>query len=379
MRILHVIEAAEGGVSRHVAQVVANVPAVHHVVLPAERIGGFTDTAAFNKMRSAGAELHLMAMRRSSIDLRNAVAAVRVHRLVRRVRPDVVHGHASIGGAAARLGATGTGAARVYTPNGILTTRLALTVERALSKLTDAFIAVSESEADLAARVRVAHRELISVIPNGIELDGFEGEEPPAVDLRRKLGIDDRTPLVGMIARLAPQKAPDLFVRACAQIAGQMPQAHFVLIGEGPLAGLVAREITGALLDDRFLLLRGAHNAAGLLPQFDVFVLSSRYEGGPYAPLEAMRAGIPVVLTDVIGNRDTVAHGLSGLLVPPDDPAAIADAVLRLLADAGLRQRMIDGARRRLRDRFDVRLAGERLSHLYDVVVMKGGQLFHSR
>jgi glycosyltransferase involved in cell wall biosynthesis len=373
MRILHVIEAVEGGVSRHVAQVVANVRGEHHVVLPAERVGGFTDTAAFDKMRSAGAELHLTAMRRSPTDPRNAVAAVRVHRLIRRVRPDVVHGHASIGGAAARLGATGTGVPRVYTPNGIMTTRLALTVERALSRLTDAFIAVSESEANLAERLRVAPRELISVIPNGIEL---HGEEPPVFDLRRQLGVDDRTPLVGMIARLAPQKAPEVFVRACAHVSAQLPQARFVLIGEGPLAGLVAREISAARLDDRFLLLRGVQGAASVLCQLDVFVLASRYEGGPYAPLEAMRAGTPIVLTDVIGNRDTVAHECSGLLVPPDDPPAIADAVLRLLGDADLRRRLVDNAGGRLRDRFDVRSAGKRLSRLYQALT---AEPLHSR
>src|SRR5947209_5690599 len=108
MKVLHVVEAIEGGVSRYVAQVVSHVPARHHVVLPAERVGGFTDITAVESMRAAGAELHVMPMRRSITDPRNAIALARVGHLVRRVRPDIVHGHASIGGAVARLaGAVG--------------------------------------------------------------------------------------------------------------------------------------------------------------------------------------------------------------------------------------------------------------------------------
>jgi glycosyltransferase involved in cell wall biosynthesis len=366
IKVLHVVEAIEGGLSRHVAQVVSHVPAEHHLVLPAERVGGFTDTAAIDHMRGAGAEIHLMTMRRSSVDLRNAIATARVCGLIRRLRPDIVHGHSSIGGAVARLAGTATATPSVYTPNGVMTTRAAIVVERALGRLTDAFIAVSQTEADLAARLRIVPRERIVVIPNGIDLDD---RQPPVVDPRARLGIDVDTPLVGTIARLAPQKAPEVFIRACAHVAERIPEARFVLIGEGPLAGFVSREIASTGVEDRFLHLRGLHGAATLLGQLDVFVLASRYEGGPYAPLEAMRAGTPVVLTSVTGNRDIVGDGSAGLLVPPDNPLALAGAVVRLLRDGDLRHQVAHAARKRLRDRFDVRVTGERLGELYRSVV----------
>lgn len=368
-RVLHVVEAIEAGVARHVMDVVTHVPADHEVVVPPERIGGFTDHAALEAMEAAGARVHLTPMRRSVVDPRNAAAVGHVRQLIRRSRPDVVHGHASIGGAAARLAAAGTGVRRVYTPNGLIPGRTVVATERVLGKLTDRFVAVSETEADLVVSRRIVPRERVVVIPNGIELT----PPAPVTDLRARLGLDRRTPVIGTVGRLAAQKAPEVFVRGCARIARASDDAAFVLIGDGPLRDAVVEEVRATRLNGRFVHLPGLHGAATVMGQFDVFVLASRYEGGPYAPLEAMRAGTPVVLTDVVGNRDTVIDGESGLVVPPDDPAALAAAVQRLLRDPDLRRRLATAARERLAARFDVRLMADRLTVLYRNLVGDGG------
>jgi glycosyltransferase involved in cell wall biosynthesis len=151
-------------------------------------------------------------------------------------------------------------------------------------------------------------------------------------------------------------------------VAAAFPDARFVLVGEGPLARLVAAEIADAGIDGRMLHLRGVHGAPTLMTQFDVFVLASRYEGGPYAPLEAMRSGSPVVVTDVTGSRDTVEDGRSGLVVPPDDPDALAAAMGRLLANPDLRARLAEGGRARLARRFDVRVMADSLGNLYQTL-----------
>jgi glycosyltransferase involved in cell wall biosynthesis len=365
LRVLHVVEAIEGGLARHVAQVVHHVPAEHHVALPSERVGGFTDSTAVATMVAAGAHLHVTAMRRSPMNVRNAAAIARVRALIRTVRPDLLHGHSSIGGAAARLAAVGTGTARVYTPNGLLTSAGALAIERRLGRLTEAFVAVSETEAELAELRGLVPPDRIFVIPNGIELDD---PGPPVIDLRARLGIDVSTPLIGTVSRLAHQKAPEVFVQACGRVAAAFPDARFVLVGEGPLARLVAAEIADTKLDGRMLHLPGVHGAPTLMRQFDVFVLASRYEGGPYAPLEAMRSGTPVVVTDVTGSRDTVEDGRSGLVVPPDDPDALAAAMGRLLANPDLRSRLAEGGRARLARRFDVRVMADSLCNLYQTL-----------
>ena len=364
MRVLHVIEAIEAGVARHVADLVSHVEAEHIVVVPPQRIGGFTDLDALERMEAAGAEVELTTMRRSPLSPQNARAILRVRRLIRRRDPAVVHGHAAIGGAVARIAAARSGVPCVYTPHAVLPARAAIIAERALRPLTARVVAVSASEATSIERLGVAAVDRIVTIPNGIPL----GALPPApVDLRAMLGREGQAvPLVGTIGRLAHQKAPEVFIHSCAAVARSSPDACFVLIGDGPLRDAVAAEVTASGLGDRFLHLPGLTTAAAVLPQLDVFVLCSRYEAGPYVPLEAMHAGTPVVLTDVGGCRELIDHDRSGLLVGAGDVEATAAAVERLLADRGLRARFSERAGERVRADFDVTLMAERVGRLYE-------------
>ncbi len=367
-RVLHVLEAIEGGTSRHLIDVVTHATATDHtVVVPPRRVGGETDERCVPALRAAGATVELLPMHRTPWSRANGPALVRLRRLIRDVAPDVVHGHSSIGGVLARLAATRTGIPTVYTPNGITPVRAGRVVERALAGRTDRLVAVSSSEAELARSLHLASE--VVVVPNGIELT-----PPPApLDLRAHLELPAGVPLVGTIARLVPQKAPEVFVAACARIGGTVPEARFVLIGAGELEEEVDRAVAASGVADRFSRIPVLADAAGALDQLDVFALSSRFEGGPYAPLEAMRAGTPVVLTEVVGSRDTVEHGVSGLIVPPEDPDALAEAVIGLLRDPDGRRRMGRAGQARVVERFDVRAMGRALDDLYAGLAARSG------
>lgn len=363
MRVLHVIEAIEAGVARHVTDLVCRVDAEHEVLVPAERVGGFTDVGALEAMEAAGARVRITPMRRSVAATDNARAIVTARRLIAASRPDAVHGHASIGGAVARLAAAGTPSAVFYTPHGLLPGTAVIAAERVLGRLTDRFVAVSPSEAELLAGRRIGRPGSVATIPNGIEL---QPRGPASRNLRAELGAAADAPLVGCICRLAPQKAPEVFVRACGLLRRSLPEARFVLIGDGPLRDLVEREIRAGGLGSSLLLVPGMADAAAAIAGLDAFVLASRYEGGPYAPLEAMRERTPVVLSDVVGNRDTVIDGETGLLVPVDDPAALAAAIGRVLAAPELAARLVEAAAERLAARFDVRQMAARTAKLYE-------------
>ncbi len=359
--MLHVLEAVQFGTVRHLQGVVRHVDADHIVAIRPEGAGRFTDHEAIRQMRDDGAQIEFVAMRRNPPDPRNASAILRVRTLIRREAPDAVHGHSSIGGAVARLAALGTGVAAVYTPNGLLQSRAAMSLERVLGRFTSKIVASSRSEAALIARERLARADQIVVIPNAIEL-----APPPPIDLRDRLGLDPSVPLVGNVGRLAAQKAPEIYVRACAEVASSHPAAHFVLIGDGDLQDLVGREITRTGLEDRFHVIQMPSGADATMPSFDVYAMPSRYEAGnPFSAMEAMRAGVPVVLTDVVGNCDAVQDGVTGLLVPPDDPGALAAAVRRLLDDPGLRRELGENGRRRVKEHYDVRVVGGRLEAMY--------------
>jgi glycosyltransferase involved in cell wall biosynthesis len=360
--VLHVMEALEGGTARHLVDVVTHATGTeHHVAIPARRVGGLTDELAAGRMRDAGATVHEVAMHRTPWSPANLTALRRLRALVREVRPAVVHGHSSIGGLLGRLAADPDRTPTVYTANGITTVRVGVAVERALRRRTTAFVATSTSEAEHAARLRLTRGVRVVVIPNGIEL-----EPPPApLDLREHLGLAPGTPLAGSISRLVPQKAPEDLVAAARTVVDAVPDAHVVVIGDGELADEYERAVDAASLRGRLHRIPALPDAGGVLDQLDVFLLASRFEGGPYAPLEAMRAGTPVVLTDVVGSRDAVEAGASGLLVPPGEPAALGAAVAGLLRDPEARARLGAAGQARVRERFDVRAAGAALAALY--------------
>ncbi len=358
LTVLHVLEALSGGTSRHVVDLVQNLPHVRHVVaIPPARTGGVTDTRARAAMEAAGARVHVVDMRRLPFHPVNVRALLSLRRIVRDERPDVVHGHSSIGGALARC-APGR-AARVYTPHGLTPGRAVQVVERLLGRRTSMLVLVSESERERAEELRLVPRARMTVIPNGIDLAGH----PAPVDLHGLLGLPPDVALVGSVARLSPQKAPEDFVRMCLLVARQRPDVTFVVVGDGPSAELVRR--LAAPLEDRFRLLPVLAGAAGAMSSLSVFVMMSRYEGAPYAPLEAAQAGVPLVLTDVVGNREVLRDGESGVLVRQGDAAAAADAVLRLLEDPAWRDGLTAAMTDRLHVAFDVRAQGRAHADLY--------------
>jgi glycosyltransferase involved in cell wall biosynthesis len=363
LRVLHILEALEGGTSRHVVDVVRHAPDIaHEVAIPSRRVGWVTDKTAANEMTAAGARLHRVEMRRSPANGRNAAALASLRRLITTIHPDIVHGHSSVGGALARLAAWDLPVPSVYTPNGLATSTPIVLAERLLARRTKRFVAVSPSEGDLAVRLGIVPTDRLAIIPNGIDPTA---PPPAAPDLRTRLGLDPSVPLIGSVARLVPQKAPLDYVRACAQVGREYTAAHFVLIGSGPLESAVDKEIVRLGMSRRFHQLAVLPEAAAALGDLDVLVSTSRFEGGPYAPIEAMRAGTPVVLSDVVGNRDAVEHGTSGLLVSEGDVDDFATAILTLLRDDDMRARLGAAGRARVDRRFDVATMGNALTGMY--------------
>jgi glycosyltransferase involved in cell wall biosynthesis len=358
-----VVEAAGTGVGRHLLDVVGHTRGVDHLVaVPVERVGGMGDPMLVPSLRAAGADVVPMAMTRSPLTLTNARAAVLLRRLVRRRRPAVVHAHSSIGGVLARAALVGTRVPVLYTPNGMAAGRGALAVERVLGhSRTARLIAVSPSEEEQLRSLRVARPERIVMIPNGVTLAA-----PPPRPLRSLVGMSTDAPLIGFVGRLVPQKAPDVFLAAWERIAREVPEAQAVMIGDGTLAPIVRAAVEGS--GGRLSWIPNLQDAAAHLGDLDVLCLASRFEGAPYVPMEALRAGVPVVVSDVVGNRDVIVPEESGLLVPPDDPAALAAAVRRILDDEALRARLVEAGRARVRDRFDVARSGDELHALYAAV-----------
>jgi glycosyltransferase involved in cell wall biosynthesis len=333
--------------------------------VPDHRVGAVPDRLALPALEQAGAAVHIVEMRRMPLHLMNWRAAAQLTQLVRGLRPAVIHGHSAIGGALARTVPAGKQVRRVYTPNGLNQNPHVLRIERRLLQRTDRVVAVSASEGQLMREVGIADDTRLTVIPNAIELNQPSSD----IDLRAMLGLAPDTLLVGTLARLLPQKAPERFVECCRLVARQRPDVHFLLIGDGPLAPQVDALAAAPELSSRFTRIAELQGAAPALPQLDVFVLLSRFEGGPYAPMEAMRGGTPPVLSDAVGNVDVLGDDLSDLLVPDGEPARAAEIVLHLLDNELYRELMSLTAKSRVVEEFDVRAMGRNYTRFYTELV----------
>jgi glycosyltransferase involved in cell wall biosynthesis len=242
---------------------------------------------------------------------------------------------------------------RVATHHGIIEGFPAW-IERLHAFLVNAGIAsilvnVSRKVLDQAAKVGTRHDRML-VIPNGIPPMDYGNED--VAGLRAELGLTQNDALLLSVGRLVYQKGHEYLVEAMPEILKRFPGAKAIICGDGPLRSQLEAQIVRMNLADSVRLLGNRNDMQRFLKGADVFVMPSRWEGLPVALLEAMGAGLPVVATRVEGVEEVVEHAGQGLLVPPEDTPALADALLQLIADSGLRHRMSSAARRRIQESY---------------------------
>jgi len=291
----------------------------------------------------------------------DARALRRLVDVMRRFSPQVVHTHSSkagvLGRAAARITRTPVVVHSIhgfgFTPLQSGPVRaLYVIAERVMSRWTDHFIAVSESNLREGAALGVVPPERASVIRSGIELERFR-RAAGGGEVRRRLGLPPAAPLVVQIGNFKPQKAPLDFVRAAAAVAREVPEAWFVMVGDGALRP-AAEELASDLgVAGRMVFCGWWEDVPGLLAASRVSVLTSRHEGLPRAAVESLAAGVPVVATAVDGTPEVVRDGCNGFLVTAGDVAGIARRVRALLVDGELHRRLAAAAPQGL-EAFDI-------------------------
>jgi len=208
-----------------------------------------------------------------------------------------------------------------------------LVLERLANRMTDLVIANSDAvRRDVLQRERLPARKVL-VIHNGVHVDQ---SEVPRIE-RTSIGVGPGSALVGVLANLIHYKGHDVFLNAWQVVVQRFPDAVALLIGEGKARAELERRVAELGLGQALRLLGSRDDARALLSLVDLVVHPSQQEGFSNAILEAMAEGKPVVATDVGGNPEAVVDGVTGLLVPPGDPGALASAIIRLLGDPGSR------------------------------------------
>lgn len=294
--------------------------------------------------------------------------------LFRRLRPDVVHTHSSKAGVLGRIAARRAGVpCVVHTAHGwgfhdgqSPPVRAAfVAAERAAARRCDAIVVVADACREKGLAAGIGRPEQYETIRSAIDVSGVRAEGGDRAAARAVIGLSADVPVVGMIGNLKPQKAPLDFVAVAARIAARVPEAAFLVVGDGPLRPRVARAAAAAGLAGRLRLLGWRTDAVRLLGGFDLLLSTARWEGLPRVFLEAAALGVPVVATDVDGAREIVVDGETGRLRPAGDVEGLAAAAVSLLEDPARRAAFGRAAAARVVPEFDLPRMFDLLDALY--------------
>jgi glycosyltransferase involved in cell wall biosynthesis len=335
-----------GGGEVHVLDLSRALGACGHQVTVACKAG----TALEREVRSAGIPVMTVPLWRA-VDL---WSAARLRRFCVEAGVDVLHGHLSEDWWLGRIATARLPGTRLVVTRHISRRWGSNPQKRWLLSGVHRVIAVSRAVAQVLAR-DVPSR-LITVVPNGVDVHRFA--TAPRGALRAELGIGPDAPVIGMVARLAANKGQDLLLRAAPAVLARHPAARFVLVGGDQRDGSMGRRLEelarelGVAGQVHFLGDRA--DVAPLLRDFTVAVLPSRQEGLGLALIESMAAGVPSVATPVGGLPELVVDGETGLLVEPESPPSLAEAVNGLLEDPARAGRLAAAGQERVRSSFSL-------------------------
>jgi glycosyltransferase involved in cell wall biosynthesis len=291
---------------------------------------------------------------------------------------DIVHTHSAKAGALGRMAARRLGVpAVVHSLHGMpfhdfqsaARRRAYLEIERRLGASTDYFLTDGTFVAAEAVRLRIAPADRVRAIASPV--DQIAPVTPASRRAaRQRLGIPDDVKVIGTAARLDFQKAPLDMVAAVALL--RRPDVRMIWVGDGDLRPAVEQRIRREGLEDRFVLLGNRSDVPELLPAFDVFAMSSLYEGLPCAVVEAMSCCVPVVATAVNSVPEVVIPGRTGVLARPHDPASLARALAYVLDNPERAARMAQRARAHIGGRFRPEVLGADLDEAYALALEFG-------
>jgi len=339
-------------------------------------------------IEQAGIRHIAVPMTRNFTPLADLVSLWRLYRLMRRERFTIVHTHTPkpglLGQLAARLARVPVVINTIhgfYFHEGMpsRSRRFYIAMERVAARCSDYILSQNREDIETAIREKICSRSKISYLGNGIDVERFDrGRLDPQLlaNKRRELGIPVDAPVVGFVGRLVAEKGVIELLKAAQSVRRTYPDARFLLVGpiDHEKQDVVTPEIVQEYALSGACIFTGARDdMPDLYALMDVFVLPSHREGFPRSPMEASAIGVPCVVTDIRGCRETVDHGRNGLLVPLADVAALTQAIVSLLGDRGRARQMGVEGRRMAIERFDEQLVFNKVKAEYERLLKEKG------
>ena len=364
IRVLHVAEAA-GGVERYLQTLFkySDKEQVENILVCSQNYD-------YKKIKSLADRVIVLKMAHQINPSSDIKVEKALRRIIKQLKPDIVYAHSSKAGALARIADLGLKNKVIYNPHGwafnmqqsAKKQEMYKWVEKISAHFCDKIVCISDAEKESALREKICKSSKLQVIYNGIDLEEIE---KAASMSRAQLGIPEDAFVVGMVGRLSKQKAPDTFVKAAKLIKEKIPNAFFLMVGDGELRDQVESLINQYDLGSSFLITGWVDNPTAYMKIMDVGMLLSRWEGFGLVLPEYMACGVPIVATNVDAIPNIIKDSVNGMLVNEDDYYEAANKVIFVHKHVEVKQHLINAANECIMNNYRGEFIAEKSLKLY--------------
>lgn len=341
IRILHVAQAA-GGVDRYIRMLLK-----------------YLDKDKFENVLVCSQDFHKedydgLVDAFEQIEMKRAIGTndlksiAEVRKLIKKYNPDIVYAHSSKAGAITRVADIGLKNHCVYNPHGWAFNMrcsdkkraMYTAIEKMAAPFCEKIICISDAEKQSALEKKICRDDKLQVIFNGVDIEAYDCSEHGKVK-RADLNIPEDAFVIGMVGRISPQKAPDVFVKMAKQVKDEVPNAHFIIVGSGNQEAEIRKYAEDNGFSENLHITGWVDDPMSYVELFDVACLLSRWEGFGLALPEYMMAGKPIVASRVDAIPNIIRDGENGLLVEADAAAGASEAVLQIYRDKELKDKLV--------------------------------------
>lgn len=372
IRVLHISATTTGGVGYNLLMLARYTDKTRFELsfaIPA-------DSPFYNQIVKENVNTYPLNISRMPFRLKNLFAFLRLYKIIKNKKYDIIHTHTSVGGLIGRIVAKMNNTVLVlwtihgwsfnYPYGSSLRRRFFWILEKFLDRFTDHYVAISRNVQDIGIRERITTSEKVTLIYHGIEVKGLINKNTLGWQEERK-----GTPVIGTVGRLEPQKAIDDFLKAAKIVKEQIQQVRFIIVGDGPLKMDLEKLSISLGIQDDVVFTGWKENVAEYIAGMDIFCLPSLWEGFGIVLLEAMDMDKPIVATRVGGIPEIIMEGKGGILVTPGEPKELANSLCLLLSNTQMQKHMGNYNRERVKTIFYAKDMIKRYEVMYENLFKK--------
>ena len=364
------ISQSNGGVARYLQMFFKYIDKKKYKVILVYPIEYIHEKNKFEKLVDY---IEFVEMHREINIIKDLKSCIAISDVIKKYDPDLIYLNSSKAGALGRIANLRYKKPIIYNPHGwafnmktsYLKKKVYIFIERLLSKYTDYIIAISNKEKESAIVNNIANDDKVKVIFNGIDITEYDNNLEFQKNCRLNLNISEDAIVIGMVGRISDQKAPDIFIKSAYEIKKIIPNAYFIIDGDGDKLEEIKKLINSLGLEKDVLITGWIDNTFNYINSFDISMLLSRWEGFGLVLAEYMVCKKPIIATNIDAIPDLIENNVNGLLIEVDSVEECVMATINIINNEVLKNNLILNSDNIVRKKFDVKRVVKEHDYLF--------------